>query len=42
MLQLMRKKRSSVGNALQSIHSRKKEGGEKESSSVAYMLTRDG
>ncbi|CAH3178443.1 unnamed protein product [Porites evermanni] len=39
---LMRKKRSSVGNALQSIQSRKKEGGEKQSSSVPYMLMRDG
>lgn len=38
---LMRKKRSSLGNALQSIHSRKKEGGEKQSSSVPYMLMRD-
>ena len=35
----MRKKKSSVGNALQS---RKKEGGEKQSSNVPYMLMRDG
>ncbi|CAH3014109.1 unnamed protein product [Porites evermanni] len=39
---LMRKKRSSVGKALQSIHSGKKDGGEKQSSSVPHMLMRDG
>ena len=37
----MRKKRFSVGNALQSIQSRKKEDGEKQSSSVPYMLMRN-
>ena len=41
ILQLMSKKRSSVGNVFQSIQSRKKEGGEKQSSSVPYMLMRD-
>ena len=36
-----RKKRSSVGTVILSIQSRKKEGGEQQSSSVPYTLIRD-